>query len=49
MLTKAPTVVNVLVVAVSPDTLPVASTDAADTTPDVDIEPPVVAPVAVIV
>ena len=28
---------------------PVAATDAADTDPDVDIEPPVIAPVAVII
>ena len=49
MLTKAPTVVSVLVVVVSLDTLTVAATDAADTTPDVDTEPPVTTPVAVIV
>ena len=45
----APAVVSVLVVIVLLDILPVAATDAADTTPDVDIEPPVIAPVAVMV
>ena len=47
MFSAAPAVVSVLVVIVSLDMFPVAATDAADTDPDVDIEPPVIDPVAV--
>ena len=49
MFSAAPAVVSVLVVIVLLDTLPVAATDAADTDPDVDIDPPVIDLVAVIV
>ena len=49
MLINAPTVVSVLVVIVSLDIFPVAATGAADTVPDVDIDPPAIDPVAVIV
>ena len=49
MFIPAPAVVRVLVVIVLLDMSPVAATDAADTDPDVDIEPPVIDPVAVIV
>ncbi len=48
MFSTAPAVVSVLVVIVLLDMFPVAATDAADTDPDVDIEPPAVYPVAVI-
>ena len=47
MFIPTPAVVSVLVVIVLLDMSPVAATDAADTDPDVDIEPPVIAPVAV--
>jgi len=47
MLISAPAVVSVLVVIVLLDMSPVAATDAADTDPDVDVDPPVIAPVAV--
>ena len=47
MFSAAPAVVSVLVVIVLLDMFPVAATDAADTDPDVDIEPPVIDPVAV--
>ena len=49
MFSAASEVVSVRVVIVSLDMFPVAATDAADTDPDVDIDPPVIAPVAVIV
>ena len=49
MSNTAPAVVSVLVVIVMLDMFPVAATDAADTDPDVDLDPPVIAPVAVIV
>ena len=49
MFIPAPAVGSVLVVIVLLDMSPVAGTDAADTDPDVDIVPPVIAPVAVIV
>jgi len=49
MFSTAPAVVSVLVVIVLLDMFPVAATDAADTDPDVDIVPPVIDPVAVIV
>ena len=48
MFIPAPAVVSVLVVIVLLDLSPVAATDAADTDPDVDIQPPVIDPVAVI-
>ena len=48
MFSVASEVVSVWVVLVSLDMFPVAATDAADTDPDVDIEPPVIDPVAVI-
>ena len=47
MFSAAPAVVSVLVVIVLLDRPPVAATDAADTDPDVDIEPPVIAPATV--
>ena len=49
MLINAPAVVSVLVVIVLLDMSPVAATYGADTDPDVDIDPPVIDPVAVIV
>jgi hypothetical protein len=49
MFIPALAVVSVLVVIVLLDMFPVAATDAADTDPDVDIEPPVIDPVALIV
>ena len=48
MSSAAPEVVSVLVVIVLLDMFPVAATDAADTDPDADIDPPVIDPVAVI-
>ena len=49
MFSAASEVVNVWVVTVSLAMFPVAAIDAADTVPDVDIDPPVIDPVAVIV
>ena len=49
MVNTAQADVRLLVVIVPLDMFPVAATDAADTDPDVDIEPPVIGPVAVIV
>ena len=49
MSNTAPAVASVLIVIVLLGTLPVAATDAADTDPDDDIEPPLIVPVAVIV
>ena len=47
MFSAAPAVVSVLVVILLRDMSPVTATDAADTDPDVDIDPPVIDPVAV--